>query len=752
MEQEQENNAASQLNDELNTSAEFQGNKDDEEDVLLTAQRYLNIHHQIHIFKEFRKKQFDEELMQVPHEIRKVIALLPGGRLLLEHIAELFEQNGKTDASLAALLKSLEGKSHFADSSVSAASEAAPVTVAAVAPTITAPIELGGDFTKALTDSFNAYSQNLHALTVNIQKMAVAQQSAAPAAVAPIELGEDFSKALTASFDTYAQNLHELTENIQKMAVAQQSAAPAAVAPIGLGEDFSKALTASFDTYAQNLHELTENIQKIAVAQQSAAPAAVAPIELGEDFSKALTASFDTYAQNLHELTENIQKIAVAQQSAAPATVAPIELGEDFSKALTASFDTYAQNLHELTENIQKIAVNSASSDSNKSTETLLPKFKDSIAEILQENAKQQMNVLKNFGETLSKSIIDSQKELIATLKNTTQNYIPTSMPTAPTYQSVLSEQSNNSQPAPVEKPKKSAEVKQTAIKDSSSVQPKEKSPNKENSAKQTKNNASNKEDSTTKTDKSKSANTQSSNLKNKSEQDLNNPAYKSEKNTTSKSTPLSATEAAIASNEMDINDVFAQLSGALSTDDDIDAKLAATAQKSNSSFVDDFENDITPHTSSEPVKSPNKPTPKTDTTTSDYNDEMSKIRSALNSTETISLEDFDNIAPVSLNPEDDTISRSFEEFTGQSYNDELSEAFNDDSGLASTPNDANNVTSDNDDSQWEYEYVDENGNPISVSDDAQWEYVDENGNPITPQDDDEWEYEYVDENGNPVS
>ena len=50
MEQEENNSLTPQLNEELNATAEFQGNKDDEEDVLLTAQRYLNIFHQIHIY------------------------------------------------------------------------------------------------------------------------------------------------------------------------------------------------------------------------------------------------------------------------------------------------------------------------------------------------------------------------------------------------------------------------------------------------------------------------------------------------------------------------------------------------------------------------------------------------------------------------------------------------------------------------------------------------------------------------------
>ncbi|MBO6282280.1 MAG: hypothetical protein J6N49_07145, partial [Alphaproteobacteria bacterium] len=46
-----------------------------------------------------------------------------------------------------------------------------------------------------------------------------------------------------------------------------------------------------------------------------------------------------------------------------------------------------------------------------------------------------------------------------------------------------------------------------------------------------------------------------------------------------------------------------------------------------------------------------------------------------------------------------------------------------------------------------EWEYVDENGNPVEGGD-GEWEYVDENGNPIEGGD---GEWEYVDENGNPI-
>ena len=65
---------------------------------------------------------------------------------------------------------------------------------------------------------------------------------------------------------------------------------------------------------------------------------------------------------------------------------------------------------------------------------------------------------------------------------------------------------------------------------------------------------------------------------------------------------------------------------------------------------------------------------------------------------------------------------------------------------------DGNPVTADGE--PIEYEYVDESGNPVAAAEtteEVEYEYVDEDGNPVS-EDGEEVEYEYVDEDGNPVS
>ena len=80
--------------DELNRNAEFNGKHKDEEDPIFVAQRYLNIYHQLHIFNEARRKEFDDNLLALPSDVRILLSTLPGGSILLEHIAEVEEKRG----------------------------------------------------------------------------------------------------------------------------------------------------------------------------------------------------------------------------------------------------------------------------------------------------------------------------------------------------------------------------------------------------------------------------------------------------------------------------------------------------------------------------------------------------------------------------------------------------------------------------------------------------------------------------------
>jgi len=80
--------------DDLNKNAEFSGKHSDEGNPILIAQRYLNIYNQLHIFNAERRKEFDESLLNMPLHIRMLMSTIPGGSLLLEHIAKLESERG----------------------------------------------------------------------------------------------------------------------------------------------------------------------------------------------------------------------------------------------------------------------------------------------------------------------------------------------------------------------------------------------------------------------------------------------------------------------------------------------------------------------------------------------------------------------------------------------------------------------------------------------------------------------------------
>ena len=113
--------------DELNEVAEYGKKHKDEEDPILVAQRHLNIFHQIHIFNQARKDQFDQMLLDLPSEIRVLLSTLPGGSLLQEHIEELELKKGM-NAEQAELLSKERKKSAQHLLAQKAKKEASPAT------------------------------------------------------------------------------------------------------------------------------------------------------------------------------------------------------------------------------------------------------------------------------------------------------------------------------------------------------------------------------------------------------------------------------------------------------------------------------------------------------------------------------------------------------------------------------------------------------------------------------------------------
>ena len=118
--------------------------------------------------------------------------------------------------------------------------------------------------------------------------------------------------------------------------------------------------------------------------------------------------------------------------------------------------------------------------------------------------------------------------------------------------------------------------------------------------------------------------------------------------------------------------------------------------------------------------------------TQSRYKAELDKIREALTA-DNIDISSLDT--PIALDEYSDDENVQLDDLSPNSYE-------NSQTSVNSSFNNPSNEASDEE----EYEWVDENGNPIEGGDDEEWEWVDENGNLINGDDDGEYEYEYVEE------
>ena len=73
---------------------EFGSDENAEEAPILIAQRQLNIFRQVHIFNKAKRDQFDDELLALPDNVINYIKKMPGGRLLIEHLEEVKTNRG----------------------------------------------------------------------------------------------------------------------------------------------------------------------------------------------------------------------------------------------------------------------------------------------------------------------------------------------------------------------------------------------------------------------------------------------------------------------------------------------------------------------------------------------------------------------------------------------------------------------------------------------------------------------------------
>ena len=756
----------------------------EEENPILVAQRYLNIYHQIHIFPPEKREEFAASLKSMPAPIRHILPSIPGGRALLDHILELEGIQKKDYAENTGLLQQEETQTSKSPESV--------VNVPVVA---SGKISLDPDFARNLAGSLaTAFKNNNLMPGGNLNEL---------------------SNVLSKSFNAYANNMQQMTEtilsqNIEQLNRSQSELQEHIKTQLNMQNELQSKVAEQLNTQLNKQTELqnkvTEQLNNQLIKQGELQNKITEQVgeqisqvqnrlntQIGKqlDWQNKMQSQFEQNMNLQNQLQQKIQSQITAQSASISAEAVPVgtiphaaaQMNAQTNNANTTTinninvdsscFNGITQTLRETEEKrradfqkiIEVLNKNFATNKNQKTQELPVSAITNSITEALRENSKQQLAAIKAFGETLSQTIRQSQQELAKTLSKTNSQpekiYITQ---TAPTPVEKETSKSVQSQPqTKAEKRKDKTEQKSQNQQKKNAEQPlAQKTPKTDN---QTQN--------------------KSKELPNPADKDLDfEKAFeidnlKDEEN-------ISLDDIFANSLEPDLAKAFSEPTKKQPPLPE--KKKSAEKLPNETQKTDDFLNAFTktepksapqktkpqPQKPAEPehkkdIKQEQPPKPKPHSHL--YDDAMLKIKEALQSSETVALDDLDDVRPVSLvdnmpepepeqqeptyidTPLDDNFLNAFEGLEKENTDEWEYVDENDNPIEASDTDEWEYVDEDgtpveaSDTDEWEY--VDENGNPVEASDTDEWEYVDENGNPVEASDTDEWEY--VDENGNPV-
>ncbi len=701
-------------------------NEEEEENPILVAQRYLNIFHQIHIFPPEKKAEFDISLKNMPKEIRHILPTIPGGRILMDHILEL------------------EGKKKKTYDGEEVPNEEENETPATQQPAITnAPIVANGkisldpDFAKNLAGSLAIAFRNNNLM--------------------PGGNLNELSNVLSKSFSAYADNMQQMTQTILSQNMEQLNKSQT---------ELHTQITKQLNVQTELQNRITEKVGNQISQVQSQLNT---QISKQLDWQNKMQSQFEQNLQLQNQLQQKINSqistqstSSVATESVAGSTHAAAQMNAQTNNANTTTinninvdsscFNGLSQTIRETEEKrsadfqkiIEVLNKNFAHSHNQKSQEFPVTAITNSITEALRESSKQQLAAIKAFGETLSQTIRQSQQELAKTLsKNNPQPekiYITQAAPLPPiapvkeekiphTETDKNNSQNNQKKEQNRDNRNKKNEIKNESITDKSAqhqVKPKKNQPSKE--AKQPQSSSEIKKE--IKTDEAEDADFISAFI----------------------------TEPEKKQNDISLEDIFADDKNTDTDSTKIPPKKEIdNTPKIKSENLQFAEPENKPSPKPEPKVEP-APQPKPKIHSHLYDDALSKIKAALQSPETITLSDLDNLNPVSLNGEiiepKSQEKQEENEYTDTPFDDSLltdfltsdDQSFDDTEEWEYIDEDGNQVSTDDTE---EWEYVDEDGNPVEADGSEEWEYVDEDGNPVEADGSEEWEY--VDEDGNPV-
>ena len=745
-------------------------NKEDEEDPILVAQRYLNIFHQIHIFNATRKAEFDQSLLAMPTKIKELMAAIPGGRVLLEHIKEIEETRGINSGSTSELIaqnieeekKSIDNVQQHPTNSGGGTLTLSTDFADSLAKSLATALQNNNvvangsmnELAAVLNKSFNAYASSMQNLTNTIMRQNTMQTSVpvtpnGNTAAAPVAAQQNLQNNNSTTvnninidssyFDSINRTLMQNDERRHEDMMQIVSAINKNIVASGFSPLAATAINNSVSSdvpAAAIANSVTEALRQNNSQQMEAIKA------FGEMLVQAITQSQQELAQTIAQSTpRHTVKVVVSQdvdvddqtgstvvnKSSLPQTnketkntsPAKNNLNKDNSNFMKSFSDKINETTNKIAKNFEtKTAGNNPNKQSG--SDTLLNRINKSLNKIneIKKQTEKSFSDLKNDIKEKSQP----KPELESEPKQ--QNQPKPELESEP-------KQQNQSKPEPKSEPKPQNQPKpepKSEPKPQNQPKPEPKSEPKQQLLT---------EDQIL-TNIIPAAETSNKNNDNLSIDDIlaSIPTENDETN-----------------NNHEVPDIFADNSFSAPQTDVSDLDKTDISKDSDDVLdLADLELN-TPKTPESADKQQNtslqEPAYKKSQLHS-YEDALLKIKNALNSDSSdnnVSLNNLD-VQPVSLSGDDLLAKTEVENTQPQNIFSEqpqkLADFDDNDSEWEYVDENGNPVS--NDDGEWEY--VDENGNPVS-GDDGEWEYVDENGNPVSG-DDGEWEY--VDENGNPVS
>lgn len=293
------------------------------EEPIVIAQRYLNIFRQLHIFDDSRKAAFNQNLLDLPSEIRGMFSNLPGGSVLQEYVNNLERKAGITrdrtlnpastasasseEMSQAKILATAlaEAQMQAAAQMQQAAPIMAPAAAGAAGPSkIVADAAFAEEIAKAVSAAIQhsddthrqEYSELIRAVTESQEKVAALLTSVhpAPAGAATAPAATQTAAVSDEKIETLTKAVTDSQLQMAKMFLQfynSKLANPEKLASAEITEAVTKAITDSQMQMAKMFLEHQENRPVSAPVPAAGGGEAVKVIDNSDAIVKAISES-----------------------------------------------------------------------------------------------------------------------------------------------------------------------------------------------------------------------------------------------------------------------------------------------------------------------------------------------------------------------------------------------------------------------------------------------------------------------------